>query len=193
MDQFEVPPVDVPGEEPTQSSAPSVEEDARLAAHRSIVRRTLVLVAVTVFVTGVTPFVPRGLSIDLAKGKPWRASSVLAECHPEQLTCGNGRTSIFFHTKDEPEPWVEIDLGSSTRFGEVVVHNRRDGDRFVLDRAVPLLLEAGDDQKTWRLLGRRDESFGEWTARFEPMTARYVRLRSPRTTMLHLDSVEVHP
>jgi hypothetical protein len=51
----------------------------------------------------------------------------------------------------------------------------------------------GDDQKAWRVLGQRGEPFSVWTARFEPTTARYVRLRSPRTTMLHLDAVEIHP
>jgi hypothetical protein len=173
--------------------APAVDEAARLAAFRWLGRATLALVAVVLGVTAALPLLPRGLSRDLAQGRPWRASSALAICHPEQLTCGNGRTSIFFHTRDEPEPWVELDLGPAARFSEVVVHNRRDGDRFVLDRAVPLILEVGDDQKAWRTLGRRDESFGTWRVRFEPTSARYVRLRSPRTTMLHLDGVEVHP
>jgi len=38
---------------------------------------------------------------------------------------GDGRTSIFFHTKFEKEPWVEIDRARRPRFSLVVVKNRR--------------------------------------------------------------------
>jgi len=174
------------------------EEAERRAVFASATQWTTALVALTVATVGLTAALPRVLSRELAKGKPWRASSTYVECYPEDFACGSGRpsigrTGIFFHTKDDHQPWVEFDLGTPTRFSEVVVHNRRDGDQFVLDRAVPLLLEVGDDQRTWRVLAQRDQSFAVWTARFEPATARFLRLRSPRTTMLHLDAVEVYP
>jgi hypothetical protein len=150
----------------------------------------------TWFVVGlaVAFFSARGVttafaSSDLAKGKPWRASSTLVDCHPDRLDCGGARTGIFFHTREENDPWVEIDLGVPTRFGSVTVQNRSDA---VPERAVPLVLEVGTDGKSWQELARRDDPFHRWTAKFEPVEARYVRLRAPRVTMLHLDAVEVY-
>jgi hypothetical protein len=127
---------------------------------------------------------------DLAKGKPWRASSALFQCYPDRLDCGGTRTSIFFHTQQENEPWVVIDLQAPTSFSSVSVVNRRDAAK---ERAVPLALEVSDDEKTWRLLARRDEDFSAWRPRFEATTARYVRLKALRNTYLHLDAVKVHP
>jgi len=214
MDQTEAPPA-VPSSEPASSGTapgapvpaelpavpppsepappPPTEEELRLPVYRSAVRWALALLAAIAVAVLVVPLVGPALSReDLAKGKPWRASSKLADCYPEKITCGGGRTAVFFHTLEENQPWVEIDLGAPTRFSEVLVYNRRDGDQGVLDRAVPLILEVGDDQKTWRVLGEQTQSFGLWAPKFEPTTARYVRLRSPRVTYLHLHAVEVH-
>src|SRR5579871_784723 len=98
------------------------------AEMRRVVRISIVLAAAIAAVTALLPLVDllmqRG---DLAKGKPWRASSAYAVCRPEALVCGEGSTAIFFHTKLEKEPWVEIDLGAPTLFSKVVVRNRRDG------------------------------------------------------------------
>lgn len=127
---------------------------------------------------------------DLAAGKPWRTSSSAGECHPEQTECIGSRTAILFHTNDEPNPWFEIDLSAPTQFSSVAVRNRGDAAR---ERAVPLILEVSDDQKTWRELARREAVFDDWVARFEPVTARYVRLRVPRTSMLHLERVQILP
>ena len=174
--------------------APPTEEELRLIVYRSVTRWALLLLATIVFAIGVVPLIPKVLDHgDLAKGRPWRASSVFAVCDPEKITCGSGRTAVFFHTVEESQPWLEIDLGAPTRFSEVVVVNRRDGGQDVLDRAVPLILEVSDDQKTWRTLGQVDKSFSVWKPKFEATTARYVRTRSPRTTMLHLDAVKIYP
>lgn len=191
-------PVPVPVPVPVADAQVEADEAERRAVFTSATRWTTALMALTVATVGLTAALPRLLSKELAKGKPWRASSSYVECYPEDFACGSGRpstgrTGIFFHTKDDHQPWVEFDLGAPTRFSEVVVHNRRDGNQFVLDRAVPLILEVGDDQQTWRVLAQRGQSFAVWTARFEPTTARFVRLRSPRTTMLHLEAVEVYP
>lgn len=191
MDQMEGP-LEAPLNEPTPQRPTPSEEEARLAVYRSLSRWALALLVATVVAVAVVPLAPRVLWRDLARGKPWRASSTFAECHREKVTCGSGKTVAFFHTNDEYQPWVEIDLGAPTRFSEVVVFNRRDGDRFVLDRAVPLILEVGDDQQTWRELAQQGKSFSVWKPRFDPTTARYVRLRSPRTTALHLDAVEIY-
>jgi len=125
---------------------------------------------------------------DLAAGKPWRASSSLDTCKPAEHMCTSTRTDIFFHTVEEVEPWVEFDLGRPTTFSVVEVTNRSD---CCTDRAVPLAIEVSSDQKTWREVSRRSDTFNEWRAKFKPQTARYVRLRSLRRTLLHLEKVAV--
>lgn len=130
-----------------------------------------------------------GQKPNLAAGKPWRASSTWAVCKPEIRTCGVLRSGIFFHTLEDPQPWVEFDLSAPTAFSEVYVKNRTDS---VPDRAIPLVIEVSDDAKTWRPVARRDDTFRTWTASFPSVTARYVRLRVDRRSYLHLEAVEIH-
>jgi len=125
---------------------------------------------------------------DLAKGRLWRASSQAFECAPERKECGGASTAIFFHTKEEKEPWVEIDLGVSQSFARLEVVNRQD---CCAERAVPLVVEISDDRQSWREIARREQSFQTWQATFSPVKARYVRCRVDRTTRLHLVRVSV--
>lgn len=125
---------------------------------------------------------------DLALGKPWRASSVGVECHPRKNECGGAQTAIFFHTNEEDSPWVEIDLRSAQSFSHVEVVNR---DDCCLDRAVPLIIEVGNDREHWREVVRRPDSFREWDATFKPVSARYLRLRVDRHSTLHLVRISV--
>jgi hypothetical protein len=125
---------------------------------------------------------------DLAASRPWRASSSLYECRPSAHQCGGVTTDIFFHTQDEDNPWVEIDLQSVRRIGRVEVDNRTDS---AAERAVPLILEVSSDGKSYRKVAEQTQVFNTWDARFAPTAARYVRLRSPRKTMLHLERISV--
>lgn len=125
---------------------------------------------------------------DYALGKPWRASSSAFTCQPELTTCGGATTAIFFHTADQQRPWLEIDLGATIAFSQVVVHNRAD---CCLERAVPLLIEASTDRKHWVQVAHRDDPFDVWHARFKPHSGRYVRLTVERRSILHLERVEV--
>jgi hypothetical protein len=59
------------------------------------------------------------------------------------------------------------------------------------ERAVPLILEVSNDGKSYRKVAERTRPFSTWNAKFESTDARYVRLRSPRKTMLHLERVSV--
>lgn len=165
--------------------------DGELAVHRRVVRGASAFVAGAVVlvavVSGVTKFAG---PVDLAHGKPWSASSKLFDCHPDRIDCGGVRTSIFFHTAEQQDPWVSIDLGSPTAFSSLTVVNRRDAAK---DRAVPLVAEVSDDQATWRQIARSDQEFSTWRPTFEKTTARYVRLRAARRTFLHLEAVKVHP
>ena len=142
--------------------------------------------------TGVSIYSVRALStpVNLAAGKPWKASSIWAECNTMLHTCGTMKTDIFFHTKEDTSPWVEFDLGAPTTFSKVFVKNRTDG---AADRAIPLIVEVSPDAKKWKQVARRDAAFSEWTAEFAPQQARYVRLRVDRRTYFHLEAVEIRP
>lgn len=120
---------------------------------------------------------------DLAKGKPFKTSSAQPGCAAEE-NCAK----LMFHTTNDVEPWVEIDLGAVERVRLIEVGNRPDCCQ---DRAVPLVAELSTDRKSWRQVARRDTDFSTWTAKFPRTAARYVRLRAPRTTMLHLENVVV--
>ena len=169
----------------------ALDQARDLEAHRRVVRGAngfvlaLVIAAVIAMVASKAMAAP-----DLAAGKPWRASSKLYDCHPELIDCGGARTSIFFHTNFENEPWVEVDLLQPTKFSAVTVRNRSDG---AWDRAYPLVLEVSDDAQAWRALADQPSEFRVWKAKFEPVTARYVRVRAKKQTYLHLDAVQVHP
>jgi hypothetical protein len=119
---------------------------------------------------------------DLAAGKPWRASS------QNQGVPSASRGEYLFHTTDEDEPWFEVDLRKPTEFSLVEVMNRRD---CCPDRAVPAVIEVSRDKQTWKEVSRRKETFSVWKARFAPVTARYVRVRVLRRSILHLAGVAV--
>lgn len=125
----------------------------------------------------------------LAAGKKWRVSSAAVACKPSEHRCGNATTDILFQTKQEKTPWFEVDLASVKSFSEVLVHNRTDS---FPERAVPLVLELSDDQKSWREVARMKEPFQTWKVAVPGGKARYLRLRVDRTSILHLEGVEVY-
>ena len=125
---------------------------------------------------------------NLAAAAMWRASSTWAQCSPELRECGGAAISVFFHTNEEQDPWLELDFGSVTRFSSLLVKNRRD---CCTDRAVPLIAEVSDDGEHYREFARMDSVFVKWKPHFAPQLARYLRLRVPRTSTLHLESVDV--
>lgn len=125
---------------------------------------------------------------DLAQGKPWRASTSTDVCHPARRRCAGVTTGMFFTTAEEVDPWLEIDLGRPMTFNQVEVENR---DDCCPDRVVPLVVEVGNDQKTWREVARRQDTFSAWEAQIASQNARYVRLHVPRRTILHLNKVAV--
>jgi hypothetical protein len=117
---------------------------------------------------------------DLAAGKPWHTSSTLQARY---------QAPILFHTNEELNPWLEIDLLHPIYFHRVIVKNRPE---CCWERAIPLILEVSDDQSRWDELDRRDASFSTWEANFPPVRARYVRLRVLRFSILHLERVQVY-
>jgi hypothetical protein len=145
------------------------------------------LVALVVLATG---FALRGavLPPNLAEGRPWRASSAYPRFSPETGIVEGRATRIFFHTERENQPWVEIDLGSPMSVARVDITNRRDFGR---DRAVPLIIEGSLDGEAWTELGNIATPFVARTIEFDPRELRYVRARSTKRTMLHLEAFEV--
>jgi hypothetical protein len=160
-----------------------VREEARSLAYTRARRRLRVflalLTAVTALVLAVSFAAWMVQPTDLAQGKPWRTSSALSAIIP---------ANIFFHTNEELNPWIEIDLGKPTEIHSVYIRNRSDCGQ---ERAVPLIVEASLDAITWHELSRHDTVFTIWNPTFAPTTARLVRLRIPRFSALHLEQVKV--
>jgi hypothetical protein len=135
--------------------------------------------------TGAIPV----FSSDLASGKKWTASSQMEIWSDSGKITDEPGDQILFHTKEEESPWFMIDLEAPTSVSSVDVLNRRD---CCGERAIPLVVELSADGKTWREVARRDEPFSVWKATFTAQDARYVRLRVPRKTHLHLSRIGVH-
>lgn len=129
---------------------------------------------------------------DLARDKAWHASSTgAAACNSPAQFCDES-PAFFFHTAEEANPWLEIDLGAPTQFSAVRVINRRDCCR---ERAAVLVIEASDDRQSWRELARHEGTFSRFKVSFPTTRARYVRVRIPTPTLtnLHLAGVRVLP
>ncbi len=154
---------------------------------RALVQRTVRTVLATLLLLGLGLGAVSFLSSlttkpNLAAGKPWRASSQ----NPGVPNATRGE--YLFHTLDEDEPWFELDLRKPMQFSLVEVLNRRD---CCPDRSVPAVIEVSKDRHKWKEVSRRKETFSVWKARFAPVTARYVRVRVMRRSILHLASVAV--
>lgn len=189
--------VDVPGHPPldiSDAEAARVRDFAdrlyteleapRRQVHRIVARRWLHWATVVAVALAIA-LVARAVAVgpDLAKGKPFRTSSTQPGC-AENEHCA----ALMFHTTQEDNPWVEIDLGAVKPVHLIEVSNRPDCCQ---DRAIPLVAEVSKDRAKWTEMGRRDEDFTTWTLEAKPTPARYVRLRAPRATTLHLQEVVV--
>jgi hypothetical protein len=149
-----------------------------------VLRVGIVVVALAAAAIAINSAVQRAIrGPDLAAGKPWRASSKAYDCKPAEMECGGVHTAIFVHTVEQDNPWVEIDLGAPKKFARVEVVNR---DDCCSERAVPLVIETSNDGQEYREVARTTEPFDEWDPTFQAVTARYVRARVDRKSLLHL-------
>jgi hypothetical protein len=128
---------------------------------------------------------------DLARGARWWASSSqVVGCTPPLQECPQS-PQFFFHTVQENDPWLMLDLGRVRPMSSIVVKNRVD---CCSDRAVPLVVEVSVDQKTWRVVAKREATFDTWRATFPRTSAQYVKFHVPKAgSILHLKSVRVLP
>ena len=138
----------------------------------------VVALVLVVAVLGYQLSRPAPVEPGLLAGKPFRLSSKLGH--------DPGNPKLLFHTARELSAWVEYDLQQPTQVKEVSVGNRSD---CCGEAALPLVLEASDDQATWRELARRTEPFSRADFSFPPVQTRYLRLRVGRMSYLHLEAV----
>lgn len=99
-----------------------------------------------------------------------------------------GSYGLLFHTKQEADPWVIVDLSSTRSIESVLVKNRLDCCQ---ERGLPLLLESAGEDRKFTVLATRKERFQVWQASFAPVQARYVRLRVTGTNILHLHAIQI--
>lgn len=125
---------------------------------------------------------------DLAKGKSFKTSSRYAGFDPEVPYVDGVPARILFHTALDETPWVTYDLGAVTEIDGLRVKNRSEFS----DRAVPLVVEVSNDNKSFREVARRTANFDVWKPRFSRQSARYVRLRVTKSSFLHLESVSIY-
>jgi hypothetical protein len=123
------------------------------------------------------------LGPNLAAGKPFRASTTWSGCSADPPCM-----ALAFHTEPQVDPWAVLDLGRPTSFHRIEVTNRQD---CCGERAVPLVVEIGDDGVRWREIARRNDEFETWTIKVAHLTARYLRFKVPRQTVFHLQRVAV--
>lgn len=164
-----------------------------IAPLRRLARRGSRLGAVVALVVMVVVLAPMGrlaLRPELAHDAPWRASTTLPDYDPwgRGFHPLEGASDIFFHTRTESSPWVSFDLGAGASIERIRVRNRPDCCQ---ERAVPLVVECSLDEVTWREVARRNAPYFSWTATFPRTASRYVRLRVPRESVLHLAEVEM--
>lgn len=124
---------------------------------------------------------------NLLEGKAWQTSSTYPGLNVNTRVCDGKSTAIFFHTKNEPNPWVQFDIGKVSRLRRVEVRNRTD---YGTNRVVPLAISLSQDGHTWTEVGRNGRAFREWSLDFPPTDARYVRAQTLATTWLHLEWIK---
>lgn len=160
---------------------------------RRVVRVAALLIAVAALILLVSKTKTWSESgTDLAIDAEWSASSLYADgpgCPAPEQECA-ASPSYFVHTEEQDNPWVMFDLKQPKTLSAVRVENRLD---CCYERAIPLIVELSDDAKTWKEVAQRTSDFSSWKTEFPSAKARYVRLRIPKRTNLHLSRVRLLP
>lgn len=131
----------------------------------------------------------RWLEPDLAEGKRWETSSAWGSFPRAGVMAGESSIDGRFHTNDEQEPWVRLDLGEARRVHAVRIENRTNCCK---ERAIPLAIELSVDGENWKVVGYRRVLFDTIRQQFAAQQARYVRLRVDRRSLLHLRRISVY-
>lgn len=131
----------------------------------------------------------RWLEPDLAEGKRWEASSAWGAFPRVGVMTGDAPIDGRFHTHDEQDPWVRLDLGQVRRVHAIRIENRTNCCK---ERAIPLSIELSVDGESWQVVGYRRVPFDTMRQQFPAQQARYVRLRIDRRSSLHMRRISVY-
>lgn len=176
-------------------AALAVTLEKPLATWRLIGRRAALALALLAAIL-VAPTAVRALrDRDLTVGAAWRASSTWL--NPQTGTIPAHRIyeslpNLFFHTNEQAEPYVDIDLGGIHGVDRVVVVNRYD---CCYERARGLKMLLSLDGESFSAVAQRDPRsiFRRWDISLSNARARYVRLQIPGDRrILHLSDVRVY-
>jgi hypothetical protein len=99
---------------------------------------------------------------------------------------------LGFHSRSEASPWLTLDLGAPQVLERIEAYGRGD---CCFDQSVPLALELSDDGLNFETIATRELAFSQyqpWVIRPRQHTARFVRLRTLRRSVLVLGEVEVY-
>jgi len=109
---------------------------------------------------------------------------------PLDLTNGKVEPTFAFATKDEPDPWIMIDITPSARISEVMLWNSDDH----LDDSLPLQVETSSDGAAWEPAGLVAVHFTPLEPallKFTTRSARFVRIHRKTGGAIYLTEVEV--
>lgn len=139
---------------------------------------------------------------EISRNASYTASSLDPKWSLEKdtLLSGTCQGNFAFHTKDEKDPYILIDLNQSRWIDAVAIENRNDS---LQERAATLTLWASNDQSTWQKVWTAPRTQQAWTAIPEHLAsgamvkgcqARYLKLglNSGNISALHLRSVRVY-
>ncbi|MCP5543803.1 MAG: alpha-L-fucosidase [Akkermansiaceae bacterium] len=121
---------------------------------------------------------------------------------PESLVAAKAPADFAFHTKEETNPWVVLDLGNICQVTGLRVLNRIRAGRPGVERAASLRLSVSTDGATWQEAWHADSAEEQWEiplssvragAEVPGREARHLRLelRNSEPTPLHLRQIEV--
>lgn len=127
--------------------------------------------------------------VNVARGAKVQTSALKDKKATADAVVDGDIKKLAFETRNQNQPWIMLDLGAPKNIHEVWVHNRRDCCR---DAAVPLVIDVSLDNKVFQQVAKRDKPFKTWAASFPLIQARYVRLKTLKTSTLHLNEVEVY-
>jgi F5/8 type C domain len=139
---------------------------------------------------GIKIFSPKNYALN----RPATASSVHPAYGAPAPGANDGSKSgrFDFCSAEEELPWWMVDMQKPVNIGLIKVFGRGD---CCYDQSVPLALEVSDDGTTFRQIADRTTSFSEanpWVIRPDGVTARFIRLRTQRRSVLVLSEVEVY-
>lgn len=109
---------------------------------------------------------------------------------PEELTNGTAEPGPAFATRDEPDPWVTVDLANPVRVAEVTFFAPPEH----LEDTIPLRVETSLDGSAWEPAGTQTAPLAPsapTVLKFPARSARFVRVHGRPGGAVYLNEVEV--